>query len=221
MSRRGSHSSESSGGGELWTSLQETPEVSPDTTVESSRTAVEAFPTMKLPPNAFLVKDRKQLERYLQSSPALFEAYVSEFRMWVQKNSDLSIDNSVHFELLKQWDSYEGSFYKALEAVRCELADYLARMIYRNNADTVGVMFLNKVFDGWLTQNQVSSQSQDDVKKEATRFYEAVMGLHETAVPPPRAPLAAGLDKAFGARYMDPHHMINYYARELEKMSLE
>ena len=215
MSRRGSHSSESSRGEDLWPSLRPTPETTSDTT---SATAVESFPSMKLPPNGFLVKDHKELETYLQSSPELFEAYVSEFGIRVQKDSGLSIDDTVQFEPLKQWVGYNSSIHRALIDVRPELADYFCQMVFMKSADMIGVMFLNKVFDGWMTQNEISSQSPDDVKKEASRFYEAAMGLHETVVAQPRAPAAVGLDKAFDARYMDPHHMLNYYASELEKM---
>jgi len=200
---KGSHSSESNRSEDLWPSLRPTPETTPDTT---SATAVESFPSMKLPPNGFLVKDHKELGTYLQSSPELFEAYVSEFGIRVQKDFGLSIDDTVQFEPLKQWVSYDSSIYWAHNDIRPELADYFCQMVFMKSADMIGVMFLNKVFDGWITQNEISSQSPDDVKKEASQFYEVAMEVHETVVLQPWAPAAVGLHKAFDARYMDPHH---------------
>jgi len=46
-------------------------------------TTAEPFLSMKLPPNGILVKNYKQLESYLQSSPELFKAYALEFGLYV------------------------------------------------------------------------------------------------------------------------------------------
>ena len=55
-------------------------------------------------------------------------------------------------------------------------------MLFKECTDMIGMMFLNKVFDRSLKQNNILLQSTEDVKNEAAQFYEAVMELHETVV---------------------------------------
>lgn len=163
----------------------------------------------------------------MESSERLFQAYSHEFGMSVLKHPSLLIDNSHNFELLEQWSGYVGvhAWHKANveEQMRPQLRGILASLYFRECADLVGVMFLDKVFEGWLERNDVSSQSTSEVlQSEAQMFYEAIMGLYPPPpVPTPRANLAIGLDEAFGAEYMDPHNMVSYYAHELQRMSKE
>ena len=57
------------------------------------------------------------------------------------------------------------------------LREYSAKLFFMNSADLVGIMFLSKVFEGWLAVNQVSSQSSE-VEEVTEMFYKATMELY-------------------------------------------
>ena len=205
MSRRGSDRSDE--GPVLWGSLEGTPLETTDLT----------FPSMALPPRRFRINDREALEHHLRQSPLLFEAYSEELGV----SNVFDDDDSDDFQSLRPWGQYDvnapQSFFEpAVDgAMQRPLRWVLGKLFFGEDADLVGIMFLNELFKGWML---IRPDSNDDAK-EATTFYEAVKGLKARERPAPvhRAVFAQGLDTAFGAVFMDPHDMVSYYAHELQR----
>jgi hypothetical protein len=205
MSRRGSHSSDEG----LWGSLEGTPLETTDLT----------FPSMALPPRRFRINNREALEHYLRQSPLLFEAYSEELVSNVFEG-----DDSDDFQLLRQWSEYDVNEYEsfndvfnnAFPAIQRPLRGFLFTLFMGEDADLIGIMFLNEVFKGWMAIRPDSNDARSEVKI----FIEVVKGLKakERPAPVPRAVFAQGLDAAFGAVFMDPHDMVSYYAHELQRL---